>query len=229
VAEEKKNSLIDSELRLSAAIRYFAGGRPDDICLVHGISHTEVFNSVWKVVDAVINCESLHIGYPTDCNKQKEIAKGFKAKSYAGFGACVGAIDGMLIWTEKPHARDCGNSEVGARKFFCGRKKKHGLNLQAVCDSNRKFLDISILHPGTTADFLCFTTSSIGHKLDNHPSFLAPGYCLFGDSPCVNTSYMATPFKGARSGPKDDYNFYHSQVRINIECAFGMFSTGGVY
>jgi hypothetical protein len=32
-----------------------------------------------------------------------------------------------------------------------------------------------------------------------------------------------TPFKSVKSGIKDTFNFYHSQLRINIECAFGMF------
>ena len=49
-------------------------------------------------------------------------------------------------------------------------------------------------------------------------SFLA----FFCDNAYVNTSFMATPFKGSNSGVKDAYNFYHSQLRINIECAFGM-------
>ena len=33
---------------------------------------------------------------------------------------------------------------------------------------------------------------------------------------------MATPYKNVKGGWKDDYNFYHSQVRITVECAFGM-------
>jgi DDE superfamily endonuclease len=33
---------------------------------------------------------------------------------------------------------------------------------------------------------------------------------------------MATPFKGVSGETKDSYNFYHSQIRINIECAFGI-------
>ena len=124
------NWLVDSEMRLSATLRCFAGGRPDDICLVHGTSHTEAHDSVWKVVDAMLNSDKLFIGYPTKHDKQKEIAKGFQGKSHAGFATCICAIDGMMMWTEKPHARDCGNLEVGAKKFFCGRKKKHGLNLR---------------------------------------------------------------------------------------------------
>ena len=72
-----KNGNITSSVRLSAALRYFAGGRPEDICLVHGISHTEVFRSVWFVVDAVNSCREdiLQISYPTDHQKQKAIAE----------------------------------------------------------------------------------------------------------------------------------------------------------
>lgn len=33
---------------------------------------------------------------------------------------------------------------------------------------------------------------------------------------------MVVPFKGAQNGSKDAFNFYHSSLRINIECAFGM-------
>jgi hypothetical protein len=45
------NGIIISTVRLSIALRYFAGGRPEDIALVHGVSHSEVFRSVWRVVD----------------------------------------------------------------------------------------------------------------------------------------------------------------------------------
>ena len=34
---------------------------------------------------------------------------------------------------------------------------------------------------------------------------------------------MATPYSGISGGTKDAYNFYHSQLRINIECTFGRF------
>ena len=59
-----KNGLITVAIRLSSALRYFAGGRPEDVSLVHGISHTEVFNSVWQVVDAVNTCPALDFCFP---------------------------------------------------------------------------------------------------------------------------------------------------------------------
>jgi len=248
------NGFTSAAARLSSALRCFAGGRPDDIALVHGISHTAVFESVWEIVDAVNDCTALETSFPKDHAAQKQIAAGFKANSRANFDNVAGAIDGMLVWTEKPHLRDCDGATVGPKKFFCGRKKKFGLNLQGVCDYEGRFLDVSIGHPASTADWLCFKTQSLYDKLENEEDFLSPGLVLFGDNAYVNTTCMATPFKAVRSGEKDDYNFYHSQVchatyvrscllvhclldfthlcllafvcfkvRIEIECAFGMF------
>jgi hypothetical protein len=52
---------------------------------------------------------------------------------------------------------------------------------------------------------------------------LAPGLCLFGDNPyLLNSIFMATPFSAVSGGSKDAYNFYHSQLHIQVECAFGM-------
>jgi len=86
-----KNGRIHSTHRLSIAIRYFAGGSPYDIALMHGVSHTEVFRSIWTVVDAVNKCPALDISFPNDYDAQRNLAKGFKAKSQAGFDCCIGA------------------------------------------------------------------------------------------------------------------------------------------
>ena len=36
---------------------------------------------------------------------------------------------------------------------------------------------------------------------------------------------MSAPFPNTSLGPRDAYNYYHSQVRINIECVFGVLTT----
>ena len=80
--------------------------------------------------------------------------------------------------------------------------------------------------------YIC-TTSCISIRL---PSFcyvifvptidrrsgLPNGYCLYGDNAYVNKTYMSVPFPKTSSGPRDAYNYYQSQVQINIECAFGV-------
>ena len=85
-----------------------------------------------------------------------------------------------------------------------------------------RFIDVAILHPGATSDYLAFETSTLKRKLDED-NFLAPGLVLFGDNAYVDSKYMVVPFKNPSiKHGEDDFNFFHSQVRINVECAFGM-------
>jgi DDE superfamily endonuclease len=95
---------------------------------------------------------------------------------------------------------------------------------EGTCDARGRFLDVSIGHPASTsADFLAFTTSSFHKKIETPGYLVAPGLRIFGDLAYVNSGYMMTPFKNVKSGAKDNFNFFHSQLRINIECTFGMF------
>ena len=213
------NGKITTSVRLGCALRYFSGGSPYDICCSFGISHTEVLDSVSYVVDAVNDV--FRLSYPSLHDEQRAIADDFRQYSGADFGICAGAIDGLLIWIGKPTPADCEEMRCDSGKFFCGRKNKFGLNCQAVADRRGRILDLSITFPGSTSDCLAFEASSLYQRLNTN-GFLAEGLCLFGDSTYLNAPYMATPFTGATAGSVDAYNFYHSQLRIRVECAFGM-------
>ena len=45
------NCDVGSEMKLSIAFRFFAGGDPLDLMISHGVSMTVVYSSVWAVVD----------------------------------------------------------------------------------------------------------------------------------------------------------------------------------
>ncbi|KAL7480317.1 hypothetical protein ACHAW6_006010 [Cyclotella cf. meneghiniana] len=142
-------------------------------------------------------------------------------KSSIVIDCCIGAIDGMLVWMNKPTTFDQENIGFRPTKFFCGRKMKHGLNTMGVCDSQWRFTWIEVNMPGAASDFHAFNQSSLKKKLETE-GFLHPCYCLFGDNAYVNTQYMCTPWRNVSSGPKDGMNFFHSSLLINIECTFDM-------
>ena len=160
------NGVIPTELKLSIALRYLAGGDPLDIMISHGVSHSSVFECLWLVVDSINKCERLKLTFPSTPTDQKRVADGFRARSSCNFGNCVGAIDGMLIWITKPTMTIMEETKIGAGKFWCVRKKKYGLALQAICDSQRRFLDIYVGHPASASDLLVFTQS----QLSSHAS-----------------------------------------------------------
>ena len=93
--------------------------------------------------------------------------------------------------------------------------------MQAICDDRRRFIDIEITHPASTSDYLAFSTSLISAKLENN-NLAKKGLCIYGDNAYMNSPFMARPFKAVSLGVRDAYNFYHSQLRINVECSFGM-------
>ena len=82
-------------------------------------------------------------------------------------------------------------------------------------------MDIDISQPAATSDYLTFGTSELLDTLLK-PGFLKEGVALFDDNAYVNTNFMTTPFKAVSGGILDAFNYYHSQLRITIECAFGM-------
>ena len=108
---------------------FFSGGSPLDIALVYGVSHSEVFISTWKVVDAVQNTRRLNMQFPGCHKKQNEIARKFKAISEAKFDNCIGCIDGMLVWITKPNENEVSVSSIGPKKFYCGHTQKIRLNM----------------------------------------------------------------------------------------------------
>lgn len=71
---------------------------------------------------------------------------------------------------------------------------------------------------------LAFEGMSLFTRLEN--GLLAPGLCLFGDNAYLNPSSWQHHFLQSLvelvEAKMAAYNFYHSQRRIQIQCAFGM-------
>ena len=89
----------------------------------YGISHSEVMESVWYVVDAVNTVEEFTIEYPESAEKQEEIAREFKRVSQANIDICASAIDGILIWIAKPSSKQAAIAKVNQGKFSVAAKE----------------------------------------------------------------------------------------------------------
>jgi hypothetical protein len=58
------NGTISTSVCLACALRYYAGGSAYDIISSYNISHTELLESVWYVVDAINQTALFDISYP---------------------------------------------------------------------------------------------------------------------------------------------------------------------
>ena len=162
VAMARRSSGVEvpAEARLAMALRYLAGGSFLDIQLVHGVSHPEVFRSVWRVVDAINS--ALKIDFPIDDMEELDtIETGFAAKSRRQvLRGVVGAVDGCIIWTKDP-----GIAVHNPRRYYCARKEKFGMLLMAVCNAEREFTYIDLSYAPTSHDSLAWLGSELGQKV----------------------------------------------------------------
>ncbi len=118
-------------------------------------------------MDAINKCPQFDISYPDATDEQQKIAAGFEAASTPNIRYCAGAIDGILIWMQKPSCKEARKAGVDQKKFLCGRKHKFGLNCQAVSDCRGRILDISIKYGGASSDCLAFKASELHAQLEN--------------------------------------------------------------
>ena len=83
--------------------------------LVHDVSLTLVYLTVWGVIDAINTIDALEYKRPSH-EEQKDIARGFQMLKGVGFDNVVGAIDGLVV---------CCLTSMSCLKFFrdlkCGQ------------------------------------------------------------------------------------------------------------
>ena len=147
---------------VAIGLQYLTGSKYQDLCDVHCVSSTEVYNCVDCFLDAVLLCESISINLPSTPNEWEQVRQSFASKSYSRlFNHCVGAIDGFFQPTIVPSKSEtCGNQ----RAYFSGHYKSPGLNCQAICDGQIQFLYFGVVAPGQTNDNIAYFNTG----LDDH-------------------------------------------------------------
>ena len=100
-------------------------------------------------------------------------------------------------------------------------------NAQAVCGPNYEILWLSVLTVGSTHDSTAWQVSRLGEALKDptHP-FSRSGYWIAGDAAYsgparASHSNLLTPFPAGCNRYEDNFNYFQSRCRIDIECLFG--------
>ena len=213
------NQPILPQIVVGCGLRYLGGEHCKSLVDVFGMSETSVQTCIDKFIKAVLNCNELDLKLPATREELQQSANEFLVKSDAGdiFDGCVGCIDGWLCCIQLP--RDATNQA----DFFSGHYKRYGLNVQAVCDAKLRFIYIGIIGAGRTNDSKAFSRCT---KLREWLSAIPDDFYLIGDNAYPLSNSVLIPFRQAPlqmigGEIKRTYNFYLSQLRINIELAFG--------
>lgn len=222
-ALKKSGGIICGEVRVAIYIRLMAGSSYLDLMVIFDITHRPIFESFHRVCGWI----SKTLQFPLVAALEKEdveyfntVASHFAYSASDGmFKNCIGAIDGWAVRIKRPVANQWLR-DPGA--YYC-RKGFFALNCQAICDHQKRITWISSRHIGSCHDSVAFTDTRLYSLLQQKGDFLLKhGFFLVGDSAYNLESFLLVPYPQA--GPRsleDNYNYYHSNCRIRIECAFG--------
>ncbi|KAL7395069.1 hypothetical protein ABVT39_009506 [Epinephelus coioides] len=175
---------------------------------VHRIIH-KIANDIWINLRRVISFPQI--------GQLHAVGQGFAHLSGTpAFNNVVGAIDGSHIRIKPP---------AWYRIDYLNYKGFYSVNMQAICDSSGRFLDIFVGYPGSVHDTRVMKNSSF-YRARRYPP---TGYILLEDGgyPCLDTPVcLMTPYKEPVNGPiQGSFNYHHSKGRSIIERAFGMMKT----
>ncbi|CAN7943555.1 unnamed protein product, partial [Ixodes hexagonus] len=145
---------------------------------------------------------------------QAKVASSAKFEKISGFPLVLGCVDGTYVETRCPAHK--------IPSTYTNRHEKKSYLVQAICDSDRKFLDIFLGHTGKTHDAQAFRRS---FELDDLP-LICEGdkFHILGDAAYPLREYLLTPYRNYRNFTPEEttYNLKLSQTRVRIENAFGL-------
>lgn len=210
--KEKKSS----ELCVLMTLWFLSNKEPHrTLCNLFNMSLASIFRIIRRVIHWLVTLVPHVIKWP-EGNQLVKISRGFEEK--AGITNCIGAIDGSHISINKP--------ERYSRKFF-NRKQNYSILLQAVCDSDMKFLNIYCGDPGSFHDSRMLRRSQLFHIAERNKRTLFPNNSfLLGDKGYngIARKWIVSPFKDDGNLTVEQVRF-NSQVtitRVSIERAFGI-------
>lgn len=163
-ANNYNGGFISGELKMAITIRMLAGASYLDLMFGFTISRATLYRE-FDIVIGWIN-ESFKFHLPSfiknkDVESLQNISREFSEFSDGIFSGIIGAVDGIAIRIQCPSASD-GVSDPGN---YWTRKQFYALNVQAICDSKKKFLWVSSGNQGSMHNLIAFENTKLNKLL----------------------------------------------------------------
>lgn len=205
---DTRGSPLSPRQQVMIALRYYATGSFQIIISdLFGVNQSTICRTVHKVSRAIAKLSSHYIKMPPESEISSCMASFYKLKKMP---QVIGCIDGTHIPIIYPGG---DNAEL-----YRNRKGYFSINVQAICDSNSKFINLVARWHGSAHDQTIFNFSSIKQRFENNEF---NGGILLGDSGYGCKRYLLTPYRNPNTLAQKRYNKAHCGTRVCIETTFG--------
>eukprot|EP01018_Ginkgo_biloba_P036428 Gb_18442 [translate_table: standard] len=208
--------LVEKQVAI-AILRLATGMTMLTISELFGYGKSTVIKMVKKIVLSLKKRAGNLIQWATDLNSLHQIKEGFRLKQ--GFPNCCGAIDATHIEMYYESLVD-----------WYDREHNYSMIVQAIIDSNMRFLDICTGWPGSLNDTHLLRNSSFyrlcegGERLNGNLVSIGTidmREYIVGDGGYPLLPWLIIPFSGVVTNAQKLFNFKLSSMRIVVERAFG--------
>jgi hypothetical protein len=206
----KRNQSISAKLQLIVTLRFLASASFQQVLGDNiGIHKSSTSRIVTRVCNLIAALKPRYIKMPVTDQERHLIKSGFH--NIRGFPKVIGAIDCTHIKILSP------GGEQAER--FRNRKGYFSINVQGVCDSELKIINIVARWPGSVHDSTIFNDSPLCADL---AAGMYETDFLLGDNGYPCKSYLLTPLLNPRNRMERAYNASHRSTRNCIERCFGV-------
>jgi len=144
---------VTVEMMLHCLLRWLAGGNYLDLKISTGISQAAFYHYSYKCMDAILASTELAYKFPETEQELNEAAQGSTAlSSHGAIKGCVAFLDGYLLQIKVPAKVETGN----VKAYFSGHYPTYGINVQATCDHQYRFVNAALAAPGGANDIVAY-------------------------------------------------------------------------
>lgn len=214
-------SRIPIHLRIFMVLNFFGQGSYQT-----SVGSGYSFASSQPVISRCITevCEGINshlsnelIKFPLTPYQRNFIKEGFRSLGY--FENCVGIVDGSLIRIVSPPA---DHPIYPGPVFYC-RKNFYAINIQIICDHNKKILSINARYPGSVHDSAIWMMSNVRQQLQRQYINENLTDYLIGDSGYPLEPWLLVPCDNPDPNtPEARFNTALSSIRVYIEHTIGL-------
>ncbi|XP_063931143.1 putative nuclease HARBI1 [Zophobas morio] len=169
-----------------------------------GMSEASACKIITEVTQAIASLRPRLVSMPSTPEQITQTQISFYR--IASFPKIIGAIDCSHVDIESPGGENA--------EYYRCRKGWFSWNVQTICDSDRRILDIVARWPGSTHDQTIFNNSAVKRKFVSGQFGDA---ILLGDRGYAATDYLMTPVLNPQT-PQEMLYESHIRIRNPIEC-----------
>ncbi|XP_055907449.1 putative nuclease HARBI1 [Eupeodes corollae] len=206
----KWNHSISAETKLLLTLRLYASGSllitAGDFC---GVSKSSATRICKIVSHHIARLQEKYIKFPATPEEKFEVVNGFY--QFARLSRLIAALDCTHV---RIHSPGGANGEI-----FQNRKGYFSFNVQTMCDSKLKIMDIVARWPGSSHDSTIFNNSRICARFENGDF---GNHLIVADSGYQCRRYMMTPLRNCNNPQETLYNESQIRTRNCVERSYGV-------